>query len=106
MRLTKKEFCTAVDTYKSMLEEQNEMDDVLNIGAWKPSWWIDNYYELLTDLSDLEVDPMIGTDLDWFCFDAKFGKNKDCNKIYDTETGLTWRIESPEILYDYLTRDE
>lgn len=105
MRLTKGEFCTAVDTYKSMLEEEREIVETLNIGEWKPAWWIDSYYELLTDLCDLEANAFVGTDLDWFCFDANFGENKDCNKIYDTETGLTWRIETPEILYDYITRD-
>lgn len=105
MKLTKHQFCVAVETYQAMLEENRDITNILDISEWYPSNWIENYYELLTDLSELEADPHVGTDLDWFCFDANFGKNKDCNKIFDTETGLTWRIESPEILYDYITRD-
>lgn len=105
MKLTKYQFCIAVETYQAMIEENRDITNILNINEWYPSNWIENYYELLTDLSELEADPIVGTDLDWFCFDANFGENTDCNKIFDTETGLTWRIESPEILYDYITRD-
>ena len=107
MKLSKHQFCVAVRTYQSMLEEDNELIDVLNVTPeWKPSEWVNNYYELLIDLCDLEVDEYIGTDLDWFCFETDFGKREDLYKIYDKETGRTWRIESPEILYDYITRDE
>ena len=107
MKLDKREFCIAVETYKEMLEEENKLLDALEVGPdWKPGVWINNYYELLTDLCEIEVDELYGSDLDWFCFDTKFGTNKDMNKIYDTETGRTWRIESPEILYDFITRDE
>lgn len=107
MKLSKHQFCVAVRTYQSMLEEDSELIDVLNVTPeWKPSEWVNNYYELLTDLCDLEVDEYIGTDLDWFCFETDFGKREDLYKIYDKETGRTWRIESPEILYDYIIRDE
>lgn len=107
MKLSKHQFCVAVRTYQSMLEEDNELIDVLNVTPeWKPSEWVNNYYELLTDLCELEVDEYIGTDLDWFCFETDFGKREDLYKIYDKETGRTWRIENPEILYDYITRDE
>ena len=107
MKLDKRQFCTAVDTYKTMLEEEHQIIDVLDISPnWKGSEWINNYYELLTDLCELEEDGLYGNDLDWFCFDTKFGTDKDMYKIYDTETGRTWRIESPEILYDFITRDE
>lgn len=107
MKLDKKQFCTAVNTYKTMLEEENQILDVLDMSPnWKCSEWINNYYELLTDLCELEKDDLFGSDLDWFCFDTKFGTDTDMYKIYDTETGRTWRIESPEILYDFITRDE
>ena len=107
MKLSKHQFCVAVRTYQSMLEEDNELIDVLNTTPeWKPSEWVNNYYELLTDLCELEVDEYIGTDLDWFCFETDFGKREDLYKIYDKKTGRTWCIESPEILYDYITRDE
>ena len=107
MKLSKRQFCIAVDTYKSMLEEEHQMIDALDISPeWKGADWIANYYELLSDLCELEEDPYVGTDLDWFCFETNFGQNKDMNKVYDTKTGLTWRVESPEILYDFITRDE
>lgn len=107
MKLSKRQFCIAVNTYKEMLEEENHLLDALEIGPdWKPGEWINSYYELLTDLCELEVDELYGSDLDWFCFDAKFGANKDMNKIFDTETGRTWHIESPEILYDFITRND
>ena len=107
MKLTKSQFCTAVNNYRSMLQEEEELQAALSIGSeWKPGEWIQAYYELLTDLCELETDEVYGNDLDWFCFDTKFGTDKDMYKVYDTQTGLTWRIESPEILYDFITRDE
>lgn len=107
MKLSKRQFCIAVETYKEMLEEEEKLLDALDITPeWKPGEWIDSYYELLTDLCELETDEVYGSDLDWFCYDTKFGTDKDMNKVYDTETGRTWRIESPEILYDFITRDK
>ena len=107
MKLNKRQFCIAVETYKEMLEEQDELLDALNANPeWKPGEWIINYYDLLSDLCELDEDPYIGTDLDWFCFETDFGRRKDMCKVFDHETSRTWRIESPEILYDYITRDE
>lgn len=107
MKLDKRQFCIAVETYKEMLEEEDKLINALDISPeWKPGHWIDRYYELLEELCELEEDDLYGTDLDWFCFDTKFGTDKEMNKVYDTETGRTWRIESPEILYDFITRDE
>ena len=107
MKLDKKQFCIAVDTYKTMLEEECQMIEALDISPeWKGSEWIENYYELLSDLCELEVDRLYGSDLDWFCYDTKFGTVKDMNKVYDTETNRTWTIDSPEILYDFITRND
>lgn len=107
MKLNKKQFCTAVDTYKTMLIEERMMIDALDISPeWKGSEWIQNYYELLSDLCELEEDPYVGTDLDWFCFETEFGKRKDYCKVYDKENDRTWKIENPEILYDFITRDQ
>lgn len=107
MKLDKRQFCIAVETYKEMLEEEKKLLDALDVAPeWKPGEWINNYYELLEEVCELEVDDLYGTDLDWFCFETDFGQNKDMNKVYNTETGRTWRIESPEILYDFVTRDE
>ena len=107
MKLSKKQFCIAVETYKTMLEEECQMIEALDISPeWKGSEWIENYYELLSDLCELEVDRLYGSDLDWFCYDTKFGTVKDMNKVYDTETNRTWTIDSPEILYDFITRND
>jgi len=107
MKLSKHQFCVAIETYKEMMEEENDLINALDISPeWKPGQWINRYYELLEDLCELEENDLFGTDLDWFCFETDFGRNTDMNKIYDTETGRTWRIESPEILYDFITRDE
>ena len=107
MKLSKAQFCIAVETFKEMMEEENDLINALDISPeWKPGRWVNNYYELLEDLCELEVDDLYGTDLDWFCFETDFGQNKDMNKVYDTKAGRSWRIESPEILYDFITRDE
>ena len=83
MKLDKRQFCIAVDTYKTMLEEEHQMIDALDISPeWKGADWIANYYDLLSDLCELEVDPYVGTDLDWFCFETDFGRKKDyCGKF-------------------------
>ncbi len=104
MKLNKKEFCAAVDTYKSMLEEENKLIDALDISPeWTPGEWINNYYELLFYLCELEDDSIYGTVLDWFCFETHFGEDRD-NKIYDGKK--EWTINSPEILYDYIMEVE
>lgn len=107
MKLSKHEFCTAVNTFREMLDQENKYCDMLNVNPeWGPGEWINNYYELLSALCDLEVDIYSGTVLDWFCFDTKFGTDKSMNKIYDTKNDRYWRIESPETLYDYIMEVE
>lgn len=107
MKLSKIQFCTAVDAYKSMLAEEQMIQNALDISpVWVPGEWIQNYYELLSELCELEEDPYIGTDLDWFCFETDFGRRKDMCKVFDHETSRTWTIESPDILYDFITRDD
>ena len=103
MKLDKRQFCIAVNTYRDMLDEEQMIQDALDIGAeWKPGEWITNFYEFLSDVCDLEVDHNFGTDLDWFCFETDFGRRKDYCKIFDHETGRTWTIETPETLYDFI----
>lgn len=107
MRLSKNEFCNAVNQYKAMLTEENNIANILNVNfEWKPGEWITNYYELLSELCELEEDSIYGSDLDWFCFETDFGRRKDMCKVFDTNTGNTWTIETPETLYDFITRDE
>ena len=105
MKLNKKQFCMAVKNYQTMLEEEKQITNVLDIGPeWKGAEWINNYYELLEDLCELEEDPYMGTDLAWFCYETDFGREEDYCKIFDE--GKTWRITSPEILYDFIVRND
>jgi len=106
MKLTKEQFCNAVETYERMLNEEDELAQMLNVNPeWKIMEWIGNYYNLLSDLCELEESPYYGTDLDWFCYETDFGKRKDLNKVV-LDNGIVWTIESPEILYDFIMREE
>ena len=101
MRLTKEEFVEAVNKYKQMLEEEHKIMDMLDASPeWIPGTWVDAYYELLSEMCELEEDDIYGTDLDWFCYDTKFGTDEDFTKVYDKVT--KWNITSPEILYDFI----
>ncbi len=105
MKLNKRQFCEAVNTYREMLEQDYKYSERLSISPdWGPGEWIGNYYRLLSDLCELEEDIYVGTTLDWFCHETNFGKDKTTNKIFDGYK--TWRIDSPEILYDYLMEVE
>ena len=107
MKLNKYQFCTAVKTYESMLEELNQITQALDISSdWRGAEWVNNYYELLTELCELDEDPYLGTELDWFCYETEFGQKEDYYKIFDHETNRTWRITSPDILYDFIMRNE
>lgn len=107
MKLTKAQFCDFVETFDRMLQEEKVIANSLNVNAeWKPLEWVQNYFNMLEELCELEEDPAYGTDLTWFCFDTDFGRNLEMNKVYDAETGRTWRIEGPEILYDFITRND
>ena len=105
MRLTKDEFVTAVNKYQKMLEQENKVIKVLGMSPeWIGSRWIDEYYNLLSKMCELEKDKVFGTDLDWFCYDTEFGKYKEFTKVDD---GVNeWNITSPEILYDFIKYKE
>lgn len=105
MKLTKRQFCIAVDTFQSMMEELNAIEDTVGSELRVPSDWIESYYDLVLDLCELEEDPYVGNDLDWFCFETDFGRKKEYCKVYDKHTDRTWTIETPEILYDFITRE-
>ena len=105
MRLTKEEFVEAVNKYKQMLEQEHEIIKVIDVyPEWTPGTWMEAYYELLSKMCELEENGIYGTDLDWFCWDTKFGTNEEFTKVYD---GVTeWNITSPEILYDFIKYKE
>ena len=88
-----------------MCEQEKKISDALNMGEWVGTEWLENYYEFLLDLCELDEEDGYMNDLDWFIFETDFGRKKDYTAMYDTYTGKTWRINSPEILYDYITRE-
>lgn len=93
-------------TYQTMLEEETQLLQALDSSPeWVGAHWIESYYELLSEMCELEEDDYTGTDLDWFCFETNFGRKEDYCRVYDEHTGNTWRITTPEVLYDFITRD-
>lgn len=111
MKLTKGQFCEAVEIYKSMIDEEHRIQEVLYIGPeWAPGYWVDAYYNLLSELCELPENDYIGTDLDWFCYETDFGRKKDYCRVEvqdcNTNSKKTWTIETPDILYDFLVRND
>lgn len=105
MRLTKEEFVEAVNKYKQMLEEEYEIIDLIDVSPeWKPGTWVNEYYNLLSNMCELEENDIYGTDLDWFCYDTAFGEYEEFTKVYDGTT--EWNITSPEILYDFIMHEK
>lgn len=105
MRLTKEEFVEAVNTYQKMSRQESSIMNMLDASPeWKPGTWVDEYYNLLSNMCELEENDIYGTDLDWFCFDTAFGENEEFTKVYDGAT--EWNITSPEILYDFIMYQE
>lgn len=103
MKLNKTQFCTYINKYREMLEQEDEILEVLKVDSeWAPSDWISNYYEVLSDMCELPKSKNTGTLLDWFVFDTNFGevRNVVLNK------GRRWIIDSPQILYDFIKESE
>lgn len=79
MRLTKEEFCNAIDTYQEMYDQLKEIEDTLNIGPEnRMSKWIHSYLDLIEDLCDFKEENYtkeFGTAVDYYCFETDFGRN-------------------------------
>ena len=96
-----------METYQTMLEDETQLLQALDSSPeWVGAHWIESYYELLSEMCELEEDDYGDTDLDWFCSETNFGKNVDYRKMYDMNTGRTWDIKSPEVLYDFIMRED
>ena len=107
MKLTKEQFCNYINKYKEMTEQENDIVSVLGGTAeWIPSTWLSNYYEMLNDLCDLPEDKYAGTILDWFVFDTDFGSDDEMNIIRCSDSNKKWKINSPEVLYDYIKKEK
>ena len=74
-----------------------------------PDWvcgrWLNNYYNLLTDLCEFENDDfeqMYGTDLDWYCWETQFGKSNTTITYNAGDKGLIINVNTPEKLYEFI----
>lgn len=86
MKLTREQFIKYVNTFEKMYKEDEQIWNVLDCDEWKPSRWVDQYYNFLSDMCELP-EPVLEETLDWFCFQIDFGKREDRNFI-------TWELPS------------
>ena len=106
MRLTKDEFCAAVDKYEQMCKEELEILKILDCSPdWKLSNWLGEYYNLLLtmcDLSDSATD--CGSDLSYYCYELNFGKDWKPGAI--TVDGKDFPCRNSEELWNLIMFDE
>lgn len=103
MKLTKEQFCSAVDAYQKMNDEELIISNSLGITEWLPQNWLDNYYSLLTELcefKDEDYDNCYGTDLDYYCFELDFGRNWSPGMV--TIDGKDIPLRNAEDLWNYI----
>ena len=78
VRLHPTEFEVFLHKYEQMLNEESKIFEILGIDSvWKPGTWINDYYDLLTELcdfSDEEKSQEGGTLLDYFVYKLDFGR--------------------------------
>lgn len=107
MKLSRNEFVKYVNKYKRMREEEDEILNVLDMGPeWRPSWWINSFYDFLSDMCELEEGPIYGTTLDWWVFETNFGDSYSFIEPIITIGNETISLNSAEALYDYLMKYE
>lgn len=105
MRLTKDEFCAAVNKYEQMCAEENKVIEALGCNfEWKPSLWLSEYYELLIKMCDLPENDLYGTDLDYYCFELDFGKKWEPGTILIDDEDIPCR--NAEELWNLIMFDE
>ena len=103
MKISKEQFCNAINTYKEMYEEEVKLSTTFDIAPeWICGKWINNYFNLLIELSSesLEEKERFSDLISWFCFETDFGSYN--YGIYDEDGVIICRIENAENLYDYL----
>lgn len=106
MRLTKEEFCTAVDKFEQMCKEEHDLLTALGTGPeWKPALWISTYYDFLNDMCDFNPEHETieyGNDLDYYCFELDFGHKWEPGMITIDDEDIPCR--NAEELWNLITR--
>lgn len=106
MRLTKEEFCTAVEHYEEMNKQEEDIVNALGVNfEWKPDEWIASYYDLLTELCDLDNNDIYGNDLDYYCFELNFGHSWRPGMITD-ENGNDIPCRNAEDLWNMIMKEK
>ena len=106
MKLSKEQFVEYVNRYEQMLKEEYVIMDVLDASPeWKPSGWLNSFYDLLSDMCELKEDIICGSTLDWFCWETEFGEREDM-RVIEVSDGIKWDITDAGVLYDYLMEYE
>ena len=107
MKLSKNEFVKYVNQYREMREEEEGIINVLNIDPeWKPSQWINVFYDFLSDMCELKEDPAYGTTLDWWIFETNFGDSNSFIEPIIITDNETISLNSADALYDYIMKYE
>lgn len=107
MRFTKEEFFTAMDTFKKMSEQEVEVAKVLGACEWCGVDWVSNYYELISDMCDINRDTNNAydiSDLDYYIWELEFGSKWKPGMITDAD-GNDIRLKTVEDLWNLLTED-
>ena len=102
MKLAKEQFVKYVNAFEKMSREENEILNVLDCNPeWKPSEWISQFYDFLSEMCELgEGTIEYGTDLDYFIWELDFGRDWKPGMV--TEDGRDIDLSSAEKLYDYI----
>lgn len=108
MKLSRNEFVKYVNIYKKMLEEEDEILNVLDMGPeWKPGGWVSSFYDFLSDMCELEGDPTYGgSTLDWWVYETNFGDSNSAIEPVIIFGNETISLNSAEALYDYVMKYE
>ena len=106
MKLSREQFVKAVETLEEMVEKEKETSEVLEVDSlWVFSKWIGNYYDLLTEVCELNDRSSYWNILDWFCFEIDFGKRTKLRFATDV-SGREWEIKNADDLYSLITREK
>lgn len=102
MRLTKEEFCSAVDLLKEMTIQNRRIAWMLGIfDKWTLDSWINNYYQLLRKMCDFDETADCEDDLSYYCFKLDFGRRWTPGTI--TIDGVDIPCRNAEELWNLIT---